>query len=184
MPTSKDKFGLPIKLQLFGDTALIELQTHVAHVRRLFDWPGIDYHDHAQPVESRFNRWCYYNLPSLMEIHHSKNFIEQVESIVGEHVKPTYVFLSMYGKDGVCPLHTDRPQCAYTVDLCLHQNGRWPLYVNDIPYDLEAGESLIYSGSTMPHYRNPMPSLGPIAPTYANLAFFHFVPRNFMGATA
>jgi hypothetical protein len=94
-----------------------------------------------------------------------------------ERVKASYVFVSMYEDErSICPLHTDRPQCKYTVDLCIDQLKPWDIFINDEPYSLEPGDAVIYSGTDHPHYRKQIEK-----GNFCDLAFFHFVPENFNG---
>lgn len=95
----------------------------------------------------------------------------------GEEVKPSYVFVSMYDDDrAICPLHTDREQCKYTIDLCLDQKEPWEIFINDVAYLLEPGDAVVYSGTDHPHYRNRIAK-----GNFCDLAFFHFVPKSFSG---
>lgn len=102
---------------------------------------------------------------------------ERVSSFFPEPVKPSYVFISMYDhENSICPLHTDREQCKYTVDLCIDQAEAWPLVIDDKPYLLYPGDAVIYSGTDHPHYREKIAS-----GNFCDLAFFHFVPIDFQG---
>lgn len=177
----------PKIIRPFSDDILSDLNDHVNQVRRCFDWPGIPLHDKDHTESERMNRWCWHNLPLLKHLHHSRYLREMADDIFGEHVKPSYVFLSMYAPNGVVPLHTDRPQCYRTIDLQLSSDGVWPIYIDDKAYILEEGQAICYSGTGQPHYRKPMKEDsknadldGPM--TYMNLAFFHYVPVNWMGA--
>ena len=156
------------------------LKRHIAEVRRCFDYPGIPYHDaNVEDESKRFNRYCWHNLPVLTEIHHSEWLKDKLSDCISIELKPSYSFLSLYGPEGVCPLHTDRPQCQVTIDLCVDLDDLWPIYVNDNEYNLKPGEALIYSGTHHPHYRKPMRES--TLATFCNMAFFHFVPLNYMG---
>lgn len=171
----------PMIIQPFSQRQFKRLQEHIHHVRNCFDWPGVPYHDWQEPEEKRFNRWHWHNLPYLKAIHHDPNFIKLASKHFGTNVKPSYVFLSMYGKEGVCPPHTDRPQCQFTIDLVVHQDAPWPIYIEEKPYLIEApGKAVAYSGTGQAHYRKPMKSDSKA--TMMNLAFFHFVPANWQGA--
>lgn len=101
----------------------------------------------------------------------------RVEEVVGHPVKPSYSFLACYGKGGRVPAHTDRPQCRYTLDLCLETGGTpWPLYVDGEPYLVAPNEAIVYRGCELTHFRETKP-----ARTRARLAFFHFVDPDFDG---
>jgi hypothetical protein len=169
----------PFRHKVFKD-----LQRHITEVRRLFDWPGIAIHDKDAPDDSKFNRWFWHNLPLLVKLHNEPEFIRKVSKHFGLSLKPSYAFLSMYDKTGVCPLHTDRPQCQFTVDLLVnsnHKNRPWPIYIDGKECKLTSpGEGLAYSGTGQKHYRNPMDSESDA--TKVDLAFFHFVPIEWQGA--
>jgi hypothetical protein len=170
----------PVVFQPLSSEALCALQNHIKEVRRCFDWPGIPYHDANEPEANRFNRWYWHNLPLLRSIHNSAEFIATATKIFGRAVKPSYVFLSMYGLEGVCPLHQDRQQCQFTIDLCVNSDGEWPIFVDEKPYVSKPGDALAYSGTGQPHYRKSMKESGTC--TYMDLAFFHFVPTEWQGA--
>lgn len=170
----------PKIIRPFSDELLKEIQEHVAHIRRAFDAPGAPYHDANDPVDHRFNRWFWHNLPFLRTLHHDPEFIAKISALFGQPVKPSYCFLSMYGPDGVCPAHTDRPQCQFTVDLLVHADGKWPIYIEDKAYVAEPGDAVCYSGTGQRHYRKPMREDSDV--TRMDLVFFHFVPTNWVGS--
>lgn len=176
IPVHKPK---PIVIRPFTDDVFAEIQNHVKEVRRIFDWPGIPYHDENEPTENKFNRWYWHNLPLLRMKHIDHTFVQYVSKLAGQNLQPSYAFLSMYGPEGVCPQHTDRPQCQFTVDLCINQDAEWPIYVDDEAYILKPGEALFYSGTGQPHYRKPMKEDSKA--TFCDLAFFHFAPIAWQG---
>lgn len=163
----------------FSPEILQSLSRHVEEVRRLFDWPGIPYHDKDVADGDKFNRWYWHNLPLLKALHNSKEFVRFASEHFGRDLMPSYSFLSMYGPEGVCPIHTDRPQCQYTIDLCLRSDGEWPIYVDDEEFISKPGEALAYSGTGQVHYRKPMRENGTCK--FMDLAFFHFVPTDWQG---
>jgi hypothetical protein len=171
----------PTVIKPFDSTSFHEISLHVGQIRRAYDWPGLQPHDHSAEVSHRFNRWFWHNLPLLRKFHHDPKFIAMASKICGQPLKPSYCFLSMYTADGVCPPHTDRPQCQFTVDLQVSSDGSWPIYVEDKPHVLADGEALVYSGTGQEHYRKPMKEDGKSC-TRMDLAFFHFVPTDWMGA--
>lgn len=170
----------PVVLEPFTPEVFKDISTHVKEVRRLYDWPGIPYHDKDAPKEHLFNRWFWHNLPLLKAIHNSPEFVKKASEIFGQNVMPSYCFLSMYGPEGVCPVHTDRPQCQFTIDLQIHSDGKWPIYVDEKSYELENGHALAYSGTGQVHYRKPMSEDGKGC-SFMDLAFFHFCPVEWMG---
>lgn len=170
----------PLIFRPFSRSVVRDLARHVHEVRRLYDWPGVAYHDACEA--ERFNRWHYHNPPVLVQAHHTATLIGRASRHFRQNLRPSYAFLSMYGRDGVCPLHTDRPQCYATVDYMVSTDAKlraWPLYIDGVPYELQPGEAVLYSGTGQPHYRNPLDEDSDA--TFANLAFFHFVDAGFMG---
>jgi hypothetical protein len=184
----------------FNDAQFTDIKKHVTEVRRLFDWPGIPYHDVCEGVEAKFNRWYWHNLPLLRSLHNDPDFIRLACETFGTKVQPSYVFLSMYGPDGVCPPHTDRPQCLYTIDLAVNQDGTWPIYIGENqgttledckPFILQEGEAIAYSGVNNRHYRKSMnvdsEKILPgkektvVRATYTDLVFFHFADIRWQG---
>lgn len=177
----------PTIIKPFGEPDFERIRRHVREVRNCFDWPGMPYHDIAAPPEDKFNRWYWHNLPMLKELHHSPRLIATVSELFQRPLKPSYVFLSMYGPEGVCPPHTDRPQCQFTVDLQISSNAQWPINISGKDYVLEDGEAICYSGTGQHHFRKPWSETGVATrmdtPFFMNLAFFHFVPTDWMGKT-
>lgn len=133
-----------------------------------------DVADRNDPEHSRFYRHYEHNEPLLAQLHTEMQ--DRASELIGVKVKKSYAFLSMYRGEGICPLHTDRPQCKFTIDLCISQSKPWAIYVDGKKYWLEENDALVYSGSDSPHYRNK------IEPgNFCNLAFFHFVEDSFEG---
>lgn len=125
--------------------------------------------------ETVFHRLGKHNDPFFKELHHM--ITPRVSEMIGEAVKPSYVFTSMYftGR-GFCPVHTDRPQCKYTLDLCVNQNEPWAINIAGANYFLNPNDAMLYSGTDHVHYREK------IQPNnYCDLVFFHFVPLDFQG---
>jgi hypothetical protein len=131
-----------------------------------------------------FHRKCLHDEAFFKKIHQDI-FTPIVLKRTGENLKPSYSFISHYdSEESICPIHTDRPQCYLTLDVCLKQHMAWPLYVenkdlasqNSIEFVLEPGDALIYYGSRQPHWRKK------IDPgNFCFMAFFHFVPEDFVG---
>lgn len=168
----------PVVFRPFTDATQATIEKHVAEVRRCFDWPGIPYHDHE------FRRWMWHDLPLLKTLHYEPEMLAELrrKSPSTSPLKPSYCFLSMYGADGVCPQHTDRPQCAMTLDYMVRSDAKekpWPIVIDGHPITLEPGEAVLYSGTQSPHHRQPL-NVSSDA-TYADLIFFHFVPTSFQG---
>jgi hypothetical protein len=122
-----------------------------------------------------FKRYYLHEPRFLLNIHQRLTPI--IEDTFKVKAKPSYCFLSMYERSlGICPKHIDRPQCKYSLDLCLDCEWPWPINVSENDYLLEKNEALLYSGTDHPHYRNRVDE-----GNYASMAFFHFVDFDFQG---
>jgi len=144
----------------------------------------------------KFHRKQFHNHPLFVALHNQ--MAEEASLIFGEELKPSYSFLSMYLRGmGDCPIHTDRPPCYRTIDVCINQEKPWPLYVNEkMAWDPEAveeikrtsrefmllpGDAVLYSGTDHPHFRKPMKDIHGQENNFVDMAFFHFVPVGFEG---
>jgi len=134
--------------------------------------------------EQSSRRYAAHNEPVVRFFHHQ--LANTVAAIVGEAVKPSYVYLASYLSGAALPKHTDRPQCEFSVTLCLDFSPEpilatsWPIRLDtaDGPVAVyqALGDGLIYRGTTVPHYRDPLP------PGHTSTSiFFHYVPEHFSG---
>jgi hypothetical protein len=110
-----------------------------------------------------------------------------VSAIVGEAIKPSYVYLASYLPGAELKKHTDRAQCQFSVTLCLDFSPEpelatsWPIRLDTqegkISVYQALGDGLLYRGTQVPHYRNVL------APGHMSTSiFFHYVPANFPGS--
>lgn len=184
LPSKKQRMTEPQIIRPFSDVIFADIQTHLREVRRLFAWDGIPYHDRDAPEESKFNRWQWHNMPLMKFYHHYFPLVALASKYAGEQLRPTYCFTSFYGPDGVCPAHSDRPPCKFTVDLMVDSDAEekpWELHIDNQPYVTTPGEAVVYSGTGQPHYRKPMRESSDA--TFATLVFFHFQGVGYMGET-
>jgi hypothetical protein len=122
-----------------------------------------------------FNRRYRHNNPLFKEMHYE--IADKVSLLLGTKVKPSYVFCSMYHPSiGICPPHVDRPQCKYTLDVCINQKEPWAINIAGVDYYLEESEAMLYSGTDHWHYRDKIQE-----GNYCDLVFFHFVHHDFTG---
>jgi len=127
----------------------------------------------------RFHRLEYHNHPLFKALHELQ--IQKAKDLFQADIKPTYCFASMYFEgEGYCPKHTDRPQCKYTVDLCVNQVKPWSFFAEcgDRQYEflMEPGDAILLSGTDHPHWRDK------IQPdNFCDLVFFHYVDQDFQG---
>jgi len=157
---------------------------HVAALRRyyrcLIRTGRVRLGDNQSPI-----RYVAHNESVARFFHHQLTTV--VTDIVGEPVKPSYVYLSTYLAGAELEKHTDRPQCEFSITLCLDHSPEpvretpWPLYL-ETNYGLVTvyqalGDALLYRGRELPHYRHPLPH----GRTSTSI-FFHYVRADFNGS--
>jgi hypothetical protein len=129
-------------------------------------------------------RYVAHNEPVARYFHHQ--IAKAVAEIVGEPVKPSYVYLASYMSGAELKKHTDREQCEFSVTLCLDFSPEpalatpWPIRLDTSAGTVTAyqalGDGLIYRGTKVPHYRDAL------ARGYTSTSiFFHYVPADFSG---
>jgi len=109
-----------------------------------------------------------------------------VSAVVGEAIKPSYVYLASYLSGADLKKHIDRQQCEFSVTLCLDFSPEpelatsWPICL-DTPQGTvtvyqAVGDGLVYRGTKVPHYRHVL------AEGHSSASiFFHYVPADFSG---
>lgn len=130
-------------------------------------------------------RYGAHNEPVARFFHHQ--LLGAVSTIVGEPIKPSYVYLCSYLSGSDLEKHTDREQCEFTITFCLdfspepHRYTPWPLHVDTQEGNLTLyqalGDGLLFRGRELPHYRNSL-SQGRTSTSI----FFHFVKQGFTGS--
>lgn len=110
-----------------------------------------------------------------------------VRTIVGEPIKPSYVYLASYLAGAELKKHIDRAQCEFSVTLCLDFSPEpglatpWPIRLDtsqgSVTVYQGVGDGLVYRGTQVPHSRNVL------ARGYTSTSiFFHYVPADFGGS--
>jgi hypothetical protein len=109
-----------------------------------------------------------------------------VSAIVGQPVKPSYVYFASYQGGAFLEKHTDRSQCEFSITLCLDYSPEprrqtpWPIQLhtpNGITTVYQSiGDALVYRGCQLPHSRDVLP----MGHTSTSI-FFHYVPESFSG---
>lgn len=149
----------------------------------------------------RFGRFIVHNWPLFSELQLA--LVDRVSELAGERVEPSYNFLSLYTKLGVCEPHLDAPTAKWTLDVCLDQSAPWPIYFSEVipwaeaemdlgedwqneikneagisftPEVLTPGNAILFSGSSQWHYRNAIPA-EKAGKHFCDLLFFHFIPE-------
>jgi hypothetical protein len=122
---------------------------------------------------------------SVMRFFHHQ-LTASVSAIVGEPVKPSYVYLGSYQSGADLAAHTDREQCEFSISFCLdfspepRRETAWPLHLHTKRGKTTVfqgiGDGLIYCGGEIPHSRDPLP-----AGNTSTSIFFHYVRESFQG---
>lgn len=129
-------------------------------------------------------RWTRHRDPGLGVFH--RGLAGLVSAVAGEPVRPSYVYTAVYHDGAELPRHTDRPQCWYTLSVCIdclpdpHIEVPWPLEL-DTPAGRVSGyqglgDGFLFTGMDIPHARPPLAAGLTVA-----AAFFHYVPESFDG---
>ena len=86
---------------------------------------------------------------------------EDIGKIVGKKLIPQYTYARIYKKGSDLKIHSDRPECQYSVTLSLggQYTKPWPIHIKDysgntheIP--LEEGDMVVYHGTELEHWRD------------------------------
>jgi len=131
------------------------------------------------------HRYVAYNEPVARFFHRQLTPI--VCEVVGEPIKPSYVYLASYLGGAQLPKHTDREQCEFSVTFCLDFSPEpraatpWPIQLETADGIVKVyqglGDGLAYRGTRLPHFRQ---ALGR-AQTSTSI-FFHYVAADFRGS--
>ncbi|MGA8187307.1 MAG: hypothetical protein WB776_05180 [Candidatus Sulfotelmatobacter sp.] len=135
--------------------------------------------------EQSARRYVAHNECVARYFHHQ--IANAVSAIVGEPVKPSYVYLASYLSGAELKKHTDRQQCEFSVTLCLdfspepERATSWPLRLDTpegtVTVYQALGDGLVYRGTKVPHYRDAL------GKGYTSTSiFFHYVPLDFSGS--
>ena len=86
---------------------------------------------------------------------------EDIGQIVGKNLIPQYTYARIYNKGSDLKIHSDRPECQYSVTLCLggEYEKPWPIWIkdyagnmNEVPLDV--GDMVVYHGTELEHWRD------------------------------
>ena len=86
---------------------------------------------------------------------------EDIGKIVGKNLFPQYTYARIYKNGSDLKIHTDRPECQYSVTLCLggEYEKPWPIWIKDYSgksheVPLDAGDWGGYHGTELEHWRD------------------------------
>ena len=105
------------------------------------------------------NSHCVYGDPAFdMAMYMST---EGIGKIVGKNLIPQYTYARIYKNGSELKIHTDRPECQYSVTLSLggEYEKPWPIWIkdyagnmNEVP--LDEGDMVVYHGTELEHWRD------------------------------
>ena len=156
---------------------------HVAALRRYYRYlirrGAINLGDRQSP-----RRYVAHNEPVARFFHH--RIAPVLSAVVGEPLKPSYVYMASYLSGAELKKHTDREQCEFSVTLCLDFSPEpvlatpWPIKLDTpggtVIVHQALGDGLAYRGTRLPHYRAPLGQ----GQTSTSI-FFHYVTADFTG---
>ncbi|MGB6478576.1 MAG: hypothetical protein WBF15_05755 [Candidatus Sulfotelmatobacter sp.] len=129
-------------------------------------------------------RYAVHNDSVARFFHHQ--IANAVSAVVGEAIKPSYVYLASYLSGADLKKHIDREQCEFSVTLCLDFSPEpelatsWPIRLDTAEGTVTVyqalGDGLVYRGTKVPHYRDVLAE----GHTSTSI-FFHYVPADFSG---
>ena len=130
-------------------------------------------------------RYVAYNDPVARFFH--RQIAATFSTVVGEPIKPSYVYLASYLSGAELKKHVDREQCEFSITLCLDFSPEpalatpWPICLDTasgkVTVYQSLGDGVAYRGTRLPHYRSPLPD----GQTSTSI-FFHYVPADFTGS--
>ena len=104
------------------------------------------------------NSHCVYGDPAFDMVMAMSTL--DIGSIVGKKLIPQYTYARIYKSGSILEIHKDRPECEYSVSLCLGGDYKtsWPIWIKDFSGDdhkvvLDEGDMLVYQGTKLEHWR-------------------------------
>jgi hypothetical protein len=135
--------------------------------------------------EQSSRRYAVHNESVARFFHHQ--MAKAVSAIVGEAIKPSYVYLGSYVSGAELKKHTDRQQCEFSVTLCVDFSPEpvlstsWPIRLDTADGTVKVyqalGDGLVYRGTKVPHYRHVLAE-----GCTSTSIFFHYVAVDFAGS--
>ena len=85
---------------------------------------------------------------------------EDISKIVGKNLIPQYTYARIYKNGSDLKIHSDHPECQYSVTLCLGGDYEkpWPIWIKDYSGNmnevaLDEGDMVVYHGTELEHWR-------------------------------
>ena len=105
------------------------------------------------------NSHCVYGDPAFEMVMAMST--EDIGRIVGKNLIPQYTYARIYKNGSDLKIHSDRPECQYSVTLSLggEYEKPWSIWIKD--YDgkshevsLDEGDMVVYHGTELEHWRD------------------------------
>jgi len=104
------------------------------------------------------NSHCVYGDPAFDMVMAMST--EDIGKIVGKNLIPQYTYARIYKNGSDLKIHSDRPECQYSVTLCLGGDYEkpWPIWIKDYAgksheVSLDVGDMVVYHGTELEHWR-------------------------------
>ena len=104
------------------------------------------------------NSHCVYGDPAFDMVMAMST--EDIGKIVGKKLIPQYTYARIYKKGSDLKIHSDRPECQYSVTLSLGGDYEkpWPIWIKDYAgksheVPLDQGDMVVYHGTELEHWR-------------------------------
>ena len=104
------------------------------------------------------NSYCIYGDPAFDMVMAMST--QDIGKIVGKHLVPQYTYARIYLNGSDLKIHSDRPECQYSVSLSLggEYEKPWPIWIKDYAgksheVPLEEGDMVVYHGTELEHWR-------------------------------
>ena len=122
--------------------------------------------------------WQLYKSPCLKDL--ATKFHPIMEKVVGEPLKQTYWYTTIYTNNSYMVRHTDRDACEISLSLNLKSDCNWTLNLQDLQgkehrLNTKAGDGIYYLGREVSHERELLMSKH--QQIYIQ-SFFHWVRSN------
>jgi len=85
---------------------------------------------------------------------------EDIGKVVNKKLIPQYTYARIYKNGSDLKIHRDRPECEYSVTLCLggKYEKPWPIWIKDYAgnsheVSLDVGDCVVYHGTQVEHWR-------------------------------
>ena len=104
------------------------------------------------------NSHCVYGDPAFDMVMAMST--EDIGRIVGKRLIPQYTYARIYKNGSDLKIHSDRPECQYSVTLSLGGDYEkpWPIWIKDYAgksheVPLDEGDIVVYHGTELEHWR-------------------------------